>query len=492
MALEQLLARDGIQMDDADDRAEAAQRRLAAFARVAQGRLAETIEISEDAVRDAYQADPEAYVRPASVVLWNIYRRHADPGQAEPTYQLLQEIRQRVQRGETFASLAREYSQSETRLRDGFVGSVEQGRMAPALDDAAFALDRGGVSDPIDVPGGAVLLHISERMPEVRMTLEDARRQIEGSLRQTRLADMVDDLVAGMALPDDALVLDADALLEALRTGDADAIVLRIGPTELRAEHFTVSGMDLSDADTREALVRGYEAQLRVALLGAYVEVSAEPWAQAIRAELAERLDSVSRMTATERWVRSRMDALLTAEPERVQNYFEDNRSSYQTPLAFNIVSLDIPLRGNPDGLIGAMDAQAFADAGGGLAALEALAERYEGAVTDHQWVAFDELSGLFPNKATGLIVQTETGGVTPYYQHDDALHLLWIKERREPQARSFTDVQDKASADYIARFAKQMSTDIREERLRAADYRFQEAIVRQLLQPPGAVTGGP
>ena len=90
--------------------------------------------------------------------MWNLFRRHRNTEKPEDTTAFLLEIKARVEAGETFQSLARQFSDSETRLRDGLVGRVSEGDLPARLEEIAFDLDTGQVSQPIPVRGGAVLL----------------------------------------------------------------------------------------------------------------------------------------------------------------------------------------------------------------------------------------------------------------------------------------------------------------------------------------------
>lgn len=66
----------------------------------------------------------------------------------------IQECLQKVKAGESFAELAKEYSDGPSGGRGGDLGEFKEGVMDPRFNDAAFALEVGGLSDVVETPFG--------------------------------------------------------------------------------------------------------------------------------------------------------------------------------------------------------------------------------------------------------------------------------------------------------------------------------------------------
>jgi parvulin-like peptidyl-prolyl isomerase len=447
-------------------------------------RLAEEIEVDDEEVEAHYEANRESYRQPGSLSLWNIFRRHQDPARPEETLELLRGIKARYEAGETFAALAREVSQSETRLRDGLVGQVSEGRLPERLEKVAFALGDGDVSDPIPVRGGAVLLHVRHVTRGVDLTLADAEARIRQELRSQAVAERIAERVAGAEPPAGALVLAEEELFAALERGDPEAPILdlagdRLTAGDLRRLAGLADGDGAADLDetARAPLLAIYEGRRDQSLLLLDLEGSADA---ELRAEAEERLRERGRGALVDDRLRQAMRDAAAADEETLETYYRDNRHHYQSPLRFHIRVWDVPFAADPPLQLARMEELHEALAAGRIELAEAVAE-LGGSVRDLGWRAFEELADL-RGKERHYLLQTEAGGFSVPYQDDEALHLLYIEEREEPRPQSFEEAAEQVREDYLERFEEQLFRRLAEERLAEAGFRFDEEAVRQAL----------
>jgi peptidyl-prolyl cis-trans isomerase SurA len=86
--------------------------------------------------------------------------------------------------GESFAELARQFSQDTRRNKGGDWGWIKRSDMRKEFTDILFALKKGEVSQPILVPEGCFLLYVEDRKFAGIQPLEDVRGEIERILAQ--------------------------------------------------------------------------------------------------------------------------------------------------------------------------------------------------------------------------------------------------------------------------------------------------------------------
>lgn len=122
--------------------------RLYVRTRTGEGEVA--VEITEDELRAAFEADRELLQeRPASVTFDQIVVevRASDSASAEARAQL-EEIRERALAGEDFAELAQTYSQDPGSAQNGGdLGWRRRGTFVKEFEDVAFVLPEGGISE---------------------------------------------------------------------------------------------------------------------------------------------------------------------------------------------------------------------------------------------------------------------------------------------------------------------------------------------------------
>lgn len=451
-------------------------------------------EVTDEEIAADFETHRDRYRRPRTLTLWNLFRRHENPAQPKQTHAFLRNLKKRFLAGETFAALAREHSQSETRLRDGLVGSIREGQLPPRLEKIAFALADGEVSDPVPVAGGAVLLHVRQSVEGGSPNLDEVRVRIRQQILSRKVQELVKQRSAGRQLPPDAIVLDTDELLAALDGDDEDRVVLAIAYTKLTAKEFrgrahlplSARATDL-DEDARQVLLDNYQALITPHLL--FLELLDSDDAE-LREEAETRVRTDGTLRLVDEQILTEIGKVVDSDPALLRLYYDDNRPHYQSPLRFKLHILDLPFGDDPPGQLKQLEQLRQSLLKGELEPAAA-ATRMGGDFRDLGWVAFDSLAELVPDKALKYLLQVdkqaegvETSGFSVPYQQDRALHLLWLEERQEPQTQTYEEVQAQVREDYLLRFQQELSAQVIKSRLEASEFVFDEEAVRQLLVP--------
>jgi peptidyl-prolyl cis-trans isomerase C len=119
----------------------------------------------------ATQAQVQAFYEQASP---RIHARHillavepnADAERAEAVYLRAMQLRARIQAGEDFAQLARQYSEDSRAADDGDLGYFSRESMVSEFADAAFALQANQVSEPVRTIYGWHLIKVENTVAD--------------------------------------------------------------------------------------------------------------------------------------------------------------------------------------------------------------------------------------------------------------------------------------------------------------------------------------
>ncbi len=129
------------------------------------------ITVNEQEMQDFYEATKDTLaVKPVS---WNLgmIMREIGPSQAakDEKLTLLRSIKNRLNNGEDFATLAAENSDCPSKEVGGDLGFFTKGQMVKPFEEAAFALDLGEISEIIETQFGYHIIKLEEiRGNEIR------------------------------------------------------------------------------------------------------------------------------------------------------------------------------------------------------------------------------------------------------------------------------------------------------------------------------------
>jgi peptidyl-prolyl cis-trans isomerase C len=120
--------------------------------------------------------------------------------------------------GGDFGELAKKYSQDRGGASGGDLGYFTRGQMVKEFEDAAFAMEKGKLSDPIETQFGWHILKVDDKRNRQPPSFEDVKDQITSSLVQTKLRGSVQELRSGANIefldPDLKKAVEAEAAAE--------------------------------------------------------------------------------------------------------------------------------------------------------------------------------------------------------------------------------------------------------------------------------------
>jgi peptidyl-prolyl cis-trans isomerase C len=139
-------------------------------------------DVSDNELQRFYDDNKDRLTLPAQVRVRHILLKWKPMGTQDDQSAIREEIKpilERARDGEDFAMLAREFSEdAATRQNGGDTGLFTYGAMVPPFEAAAFALEPGEISDPVDTVFGVHILKLEELMEPRLLPLDEVREQL--------------------------------------------------------------------------------------------------------------------------------------------------------------------------------------------------------------------------------------------------------------------------------------------------------------------------
>jgi peptidyl-prolyl cis-trans isomerase C len=139
--------------------------------------------VSDAALREYYDRNIHMFKYPESVKLRIISTK--DEAKANG-------ILARLDSGEDFGSVAARMSEDAYRIKGGDIGFVHRGRIYPALEEAAFKLKPGQVSELIRTEGLWFIIKVEDRVSERMIPFDEAKDGLKKDLEKKRRDELME------------------------------------------------------------------------------------------------------------------------------------------------------------------------------------------------------------------------------------------------------------------------------------------------------------
>ena len=145
---------------------------------------------SDAEIQAAYTANISRFQVPAQIRLAQILLRlpeNASAAEVKRTLAQAQELSQKLDRGENFEALAKEFSQDQTTKEGGgLLDWLNESDLTPQIRTAIAGLKGNTVSKPIRSPFGYQLIKVVDRKASSTISLGEAKEAIVKALRDAR------------------------------------------------------------------------------------------------------------------------------------------------------------------------------------------------------------------------------------------------------------------------------------------------------------------
>ncbi len=188
--LVRLLSREGMTLEEFQDQL------VERFApqEVIRTEVGNRVAVGDKEVEAYYDANLAEFDRPGSVLLREIVILTATPGAGEEKRAEAEQVRARLlEPAADFAAIAKEVSDAGTAAEGGLLGPLQQGELSETLEQVAFSLPPGEVSEILEMPYGFHIVRVEERTDPSRATLDEVREDLRRRLEDEKYAAAVSD-----------------------------------------------------------------------------------------------------------------------------------------------------------------------------------------------------------------------------------------------------------------------------------------------------------
>jgi parvulin-like peptidyl-prolyl isomerase len=166
--------------------------------RVAAREVRAKIAISDEEVGDYYSKHRDIYEGKESVRLQQIFivlPKDAGDEVKGQRRSRADAVLKRLKEGESFELLASQFSQESAAQAGGDLGFVERGTLLPQVEEAAFKLQPGDISDVVVSPIGFHILRVTDRRGKGTKSLSAIRDEIREEISKEKMEKKVQEWI---------------------------------------------------------------------------------------------------------------------------------------------------------------------------------------------------------------------------------------------------------------------------------------------------------
>lgn len=159
------------------------------YIQISQDDFEADVEVTEEALKSAYASYQQRSASQASYYASHILLDTESRSEKEAVAEL-EKIKARVEQGESFAELAKEFSEDVGSATDGGkLGLVEPDSFDADFENALFSLNEGEVSAPVVTEFGAHLIYLNNKETVALSSFEEIKPTLEADLKAKRAAE---------------------------------------------------------------------------------------------------------------------------------------------------------------------------------------------------------------------------------------------------------------------------------------------------------------
>lgn len=152
-------------------------------------KVTDAAQITETDLKEYYEKNTSRFKQPESVKLRLISTK--DEKKAK-------DILDKIKAGNDFGELAYNMSEDSYRVKSGDIGYMHKGRILPEIEDAAFKLKVGEVSDVIKAEDVWFIIKVEDKKPEQQLSFEEIKSKLKKDLETDRAKELKEKWIADL------------------------------------------------------------------------------------------------------------------------------------------------------------------------------------------------------------------------------------------------------------------------------------------------------
>lgn len=154
--------------------------------------VAQKVVITDAETKAYYDDNPNLFKQPeqvkASHILIKVDASASEADKAKARIEIVK-VQKKLQDGEDFATLAKEFSQGPSSDKGGDLGYFRRGQMVKPFEDAAFALAPNEVSGVVETQFGYHLIKVVDKKPETTIAYADVKDRLGQHLKNQKVQE---------------------------------------------------------------------------------------------------------------------------------------------------------------------------------------------------------------------------------------------------------------------------------------------------------------
>jgi len=142
------------------------------------------LSVGDRAVEEYYAEHPEEFTVAGEVTIREIVVLADTKQRKSELSQSAASIRDQAAAAEDFGQIAKIFSEAGTAENGGLLGPLKRGELSPQLEEVAFSLEVGAVSEVLEMSYGFHIIEIVERKEDTLTPLDEVRESLRVALQE--------------------------------------------------------------------------------------------------------------------------------------------------------------------------------------------------------------------------------------------------------------------------------------------------------------------